>query len=91
MGYNAAFHYFGVRATSHRLRHRQARRWRGYSVTSPASGRESSASSRRTTWGTVAIGRPGKGNDKGKVEGPRRLRAPEGLRAGPSASPVGTR
>ena len=36
-------------------------------------------------------GRPGKGNDKGKVEGAGRLRAPELLRAGPTLRQLGTR
>ena len=72
-GHNAAFRYFGGvprRIVYDNTKLAVARS----SGTAPASGRRSSASSSRTTYSTLASGRPGKGNDKGKVEGLGRLR-----------------
>ncbi len=68
-GHNAAFSLLRRRTAWHRLRTTRSWRWRGFSGTARASRRRPSASFSRYYLFDARFGRPGKGNDKGKVEG----------------------
>ena len=87
--HNAAFHYFGgVPVASSTTT--PSWRWRGCSVTAPASGRASSASSSRATCSTIASGGQGRATTQARWKGWSATRA--GTSSCRShASPVGTR